>query len=46
MFVVGPFVMNSEEEIKMAEIDYRLGRNGFEGAREWNSFIVTDDDTY
>jgi hypothetical protein len=42
--VQGVFVMNTEEEISQAEKDYRLGQNGFEGAKEWNSFVVYEDD--
>lgn len=33
----GPFVMNTEEEIKETFKDYRLGRNGFEKAPTWSS---------
>ncbi|KAI8929426.1 RmlC-like cupin domain-containing protein [Entophlyctis helioformis] len=35
----GPFVMNSETEIRQAIMDYQLGRNGFEKAPEWESDI-------
>ncbi|CAO3670108.1 unnamed protein product [Rhizopus stolonifer] len=35
----GPFVMNTKEEIYQAFDDYRLGKNGFEGAPEWVSAI-------
>ena len=35
----GPFVMNTREEIEQAFQDYRLARNGFEGAHEWRSRI-------
>lgn len=35
--------MNTEEEVQLAEVDYRLERNGFEGSRAWNSFVVTDE---
>jgi hypothetical protein len=41
---LGPFVMCSVDEISQAERDYQLGQNGFEGAQEWNSFIVREDD--
>jgi redox-sensitive bicupin YhaK (pirin superfamily) len=27
-YVLGPFVMNTEEEIKQALLDYELGQNG------------------
>ena len=40
----GPFVMTSEEEIKAALNDYRQGRNGFENALKWNSFVAREDD--
>lgn len=43
---VGPFVMTSEEELQETRKDYQYGRNGFENAHSWNSFIVTEDDTY
>lgn len=33
----GPFVMNTEEEIKQALLDYELGQNGFENAKTWKS---------
>lgn len=33
----GPFVMNTEEEIKETFKDYRLGKNGFEKAPTWSS---------
>ncbi len=36
--------MNTEEEAKQAQHDYIKGINGFEGAREWNSFVVREDD--
>ena len=36
--------MNTEAEVKEAELDYRLQRNGFEGALTWNSFVVTEED--
>ena len=35
----GPFVMNTEEEINQAFNDYKMERNGFEGARIWKSSI-------
>ncbi|KAI8990211.1 RmlC-like cupin domain-containing protein [Pilobolus umbonatus] len=35
----GPFVMNTQKEIREAFADYQLGRNGFEGATEWVSAI-------
>ncbi|KAI8380892.1 RmlC-like cupin domain-containing protein [Radiomyces spectabilis] len=35
----GPFVMNTQQEIYQAFADYDRGRNGFEGAREWQSSI-------
>ena len=38
----GPFVMNTEADVKQAEQDYVNGKNGFEGAQQWNSFVVTD----
>ncbi|KAM9764573.1 pirin isoform 1-T3 [Menidia menidia] len=35
----GPFVMNTEEEIREAIKDYQTGRNGFERAKSWRSKI-------
>ncbi|XP_029950063.1 pirin [Salarias fasciatus] len=35
----GPFVMNTQEEINEAIMDYRNGRNGFERAKNWRSTI-------
>ena len=35
----GPFVMTSEEEIHQAFDDYRTGKNGFLGAKDWKSDI-------
>ena len=40
----GPFVMCTEEEARQAEMDYLQAVNGFEGAKEWNSFVVREDD--
>ncbi len=37
----GPFVMNSNEELKQAMQDFRNGRNGFEKARTWRSVPVS-----
>lgn len=34
--------MNTEADVKQAEQDYVNGKNGFEGAQQWNSFVVTD----
>lgn len=33
----GPFVMNTEEEIQQALLDYKMGQNGFENAKTWKS---------
>ena len=33
----GPFVMNTQEELNQAMLDYRLCRNGFENAKGWES---------
>ncbi|XP_063414745.1 pirin-like isoform X2 [Mytilus trossulus] len=33
----GPFVMNTDEEIEQALLDYKLGQNGFENAKTWKS---------
>lgn len=41
----GPFVMNTQQEIRQAMIDYQTGRNGFENAPGWRSEIgrpITD----
>ena len=35
----GPFVMNSQEEIAAAIMDFREGKNGFERALEWKSYV-------
>jgi len=35
----GPFVMNSQEEIQKAFLDFQTGRNGFEKAVGWKSDI-------
>ena len=35
----GPFVMNTNDEIMQAIMDYRQGKNGFEKAAEWRSEI-------
>ncbi|XP_062616772.1 pirin-like isoform X1 [Saccostrea cucullata] len=45
VFQYGPFVMSSEEELHQARKDYQFGRNGFENAHTWNSFIVTEDES-
>lgn len=39
----GPFVMNSQDQIKQAFNDYRRGQNGFEKAPTWNSFVARDE---
>ena len=36
---LGPFVMNTQEEIGQAMADYSLKQNGFERARGWQSEI-------
>lgn len=36
---LGPFVANTRQEIYQSFLDYQYGRNGFEGAPEWLSFI-------
>merc|ERR1712150_94061 len=33
----GPFVMNTENEIRQAFMDYRNGQNGFEKVKTWKS---------
>eukprot|EP01017_Pseudomicrothorax_dubius_P012588 TRINITY_DN1527_c0_g1_i5.p1 TRINITY_DN1527_c0_g1~~TRINITY_DN1527_c0_g1_i5.p1 ORF type:complete len:307 (+),score=72.05 TRINITY_DN1527_c0_g1_i5:155-1075(+) len=35
----GPFVMNTQDELYKAIVDYSNGENGFEGAHEWESKI-------
>lgn len=37
--VLGPFVMNSEDEIYKTFEDYSQGKNGFERAPGWKSEI-------
>uniref|UniRef100_A0A1I8F1V3 Pirin_C domain-containing protein n=1 Tax=Macrostomum lignano TaxID=282301 RepID=A0A1I8F1V3_9PLAT len=39
---VGPFVMCSKAELLQAKEDYRNGRNGFERAPGWASFVVRE----
>lgn len=39
LFCVGPFVMNTREEINQAMSDYSNKRNGFERAKGWSSEI-------
>lgn len=36
---LGPFVMNTNEEISEAILDFRNAKNGFEGAKTWKSKI-------
>ena len=38
-FSLGPFVMNTHEEITQAINDYRMGKNGFENAHKWKSYV-------
>lgn len=38
----GPFVMNTQQEIRDAILDYQMGRNGFEKAPEWQSEIAKE----
>lgn len=35
----GPMVMNTQQEIRQAFMDYKLGQNGFENAHTWASTI-------
>ena len=35
----GPFVMNTNNEIRAAFDDYHNSKNGFEGSNTWNSEI-------
>jgi redox-sensitive bicupin YhaK (pirin superfamily) len=34
---MGPFVMNTQEEIEQTMRDFKLGQNGFEKAKTWKS---------
>lgn len=36
--------MNSQEEIRKTIQDYQQGRNGFEKAHTWNSFVGREQD--
>jgi len=36
---IGPFVMNTADQIRQAIEDYSFGRNGFERAPGWQSEI-------
>lgn len=36
---IGPFVMNTNEQIRQAIDDYRRGQNGFERAPSWKSSV-------
>ena len=36
--------MNTDEEVRQARKDYIQNKNGFEGAKQWNSFVVTEAD--
>ena len=36
--------MCTDEEIRETQNDYRLGRNGFENAHIWNSFVAYEED--
>ena len=36
---IGPFVMNTADQIRQAIEDYSLGKNGFERAPGWQSEI-------
>ncbi len=37
--ILGPFVMNTREEVEQAFHDYSAGENGFENARSWKSSV-------
>lgn len=38
----GPFVMNTDDEIQQAVLDYKLKQNGFEIAKTWKSDYLTN----
>lgn len=42
-YLLGPFVMNTREQIQQAMMDYSTGKNGFEKAQTWKSHVTRDE---